>query len=55
VRTIRFFVCLLALAAFAETWAVAQESGPAKKITVIGKFARVMAIGAETLLAGHWS
>ncbi len=47
-RTARFLVCLLAVAFLASTPALPQEAQPAKKLTIIGKLTRVMAIGGES-------
>jgi len=46
-RSIRFLFCLLALA-FVSQQALPQEAPAPKKITIIGKLTRVMAIGGET-------
>ena len=46
-RTVRLLFCILALA-FGSMQALPQEAPAAKKITIIGKLTRVMAIGGET-------
>ena len=46
-RTVRLLFCALALA-FVSTPALPQEAPAPKKITIIGKLTRVMAIGGET-------
>src|SRR5258708_24281657 len=46
-RTVRLLFCVLALA-FVSTPALPQEAPAPKKITIIGKLIRVMAIGGET-------
>ena len=46
-RTIRLLFCVLALA-FVSTQALPQEAPAPKKITIIGKLTRFMAIGGET-------
>src|SRR5216683_4848977 len=45
-RTVRLLFCVLALA-FVSTQALPQEAPAPKKITIIGKLTRVMAIGGE--------
>jgi hypothetical protein len=47
-RTVQFLVCLFAVALLASAPALPQEAQPAKKLTVIGKLTRVMAIGGES-------
>jgi len=47
-RTARFLVSVLAVSFCFLASVLAQGSHPAKKITVIGKLTRVLAIGAET-------
>ncbi len=47
-RTARFLVCFFAVACFASTPALPPEAQPAKKLTIIGKLTRVMAIGGES-------
>lgn len=44
----QFLVYLLTMTLFASASALAQESRPAKKITVVGKLTRIVAIGTET-------
>ena len=46
-RTVRFLLCVLALAVFSAQ-ARPQQPPPPKKITITGKLTRVMAIGGET-------
>jgi hypothetical protein len=46
-RTLRLLFCVLAFA-FGSTQALPQGASPAKKIAIIGKLTRVMAIGGET-------
>jgi hypothetical protein len=46
-RTARLPICILALA-FSSTQALPQEAAAPKKIAIIGKLTRVMAIGGET-------
>jgi hypothetical protein len=46
-RTVRLLFCVLALA-FLSTQVLPQEAPAAKKITIIGKLTRVLAIGGET-------
>jgi hypothetical protein len=46
-RSVQFLFCVLALA-FVSTQARSQEAPAPKKITIIGKLTRVMAIGGET-------
>jgi hypothetical protein len=45
--TVRFLLCVLALAVFSAQ-AQPQQPPPPKKITITGKLTRVMAIGGET-------
>lgn len=47
-RTVQFLICLFAVAFFASTPALPQEVQPVKKLTIIGKLTRVMAIGGES-------
>jgi hypothetical protein len=46
-RSVRLLFCVLALV-FVSKPALPQEAPAAKKITIIGKLTRVMAIGGET-------
>jgi hypothetical protein len=46
-RTVRLLFCVLALA-FVSTPALPQEAPAPKKITIVGRLTRVMAIGGET-------
>jgi hypothetical protein len=46
-RTVRLLFCVLALA-FVSMPSLPQEAAARKKITIIGKLTRVMAIGGET-------
>jgi hypothetical protein len=46
-RSVQLLFCVLALA-FVSTQARSQEAPAPKKITIIGKLTRVMAIGGET-------
>ena len=47
-RTVQFLICLFAVAFLASAPALPQEVQPAKKLTIIGKLTRVMAIGGES-------
>jgi hypothetical protein len=47
-RTVQFLVCLFAVALLASAPALPREAQPAKKLTIIGKLTRVMAIGGES-------
>jgi len=46
-RTVQFLICVFAVAFFAST-ALPQEVQPVKKLSIIGKLTRVMAIGGES-------
>jgi hypothetical protein len=46
-RTVQFLICVFAVAFFAST-ALPQEVRPVKKLSIIGKLTRVMAIGGES-------
>jgi hypothetical protein len=47
-RTVRLLVCFLAVAILASIAVRADESHSPKKITIIGKLTRVMAVGGES-------